>query len=73
MARSSPRPGWPSSTALSDAAGTISAELAPSSVEVRMSGEDPDFVVSVPTVESEPTLLFPEPTRNHLGDDDRPR
>jgi hypothetical protein len=47
--------------ALSDAAGTISAELAPSSVEVRMVGQDPEFVVSVHTVESEPTLLFPEP------------
>ena len=47
--------------ALSDAAGTISAELAPSSVEVRMVGQDPEFVVSVHTVESEPTLLIPEP------------
>ena len=47
--------------ALSDAAGTISAELAPSSVEVRMVGQDPEFVVSVHTVESEPTLLVPEP------------
>ncbi|HEV2930760.1 MAG TPA: ribbon-helix-helix protein, CopG family [Propionibacteriaceae bacterium] len=46
--------------ALSDAAGTISAELAPASVEVRMVGQDPEFVVSVPTVDSEPTLLVPE-------------
>ena len=47
--------------ALSDAAGTISAELAPSSVEVRMVGQDPEFVVSMHTAESEPTLLVPEP------------
>jgi hypothetical protein len=46
--------------ALSDAAGTISAELAPSSVELRMVGQDPEFVVSVHTAESEPTLLTPE-------------
>ena len=50
-------------SALSDAAGTISAELAPSSVEVRMVGQDPEFVVSLHTVESEPTLLVPEPER----------
>lgn len=47
--------------ALSDAAGTISAELAPASVEVRMSGQDPDFVVSVPSAGSEPTMLIPQP------------
>jgi Ribbon-helix-helix protein, copG family len=47
--------------ALSDAAGDISAELAPSSVELRMVGSDPEFVVSVQTVEAEPTLLMPEP------------
>jgi hypothetical protein len=47
--------------ALSDAAGTISAELAPSSVELRMVGQDPEFVVSVQTAEAEPTLLLPEP------------
>jgi hypothetical protein len=47
-------------SALSDAAGTISAELAPGSVEVRMVGQDPEFVVSLPPVDSEPTLLAPE-------------
>jgi hypothetical protein len=47
--------------ALSDAANTISAELAPSSVEVRIVGQDPEFVVSVHTMEYEPTLLVPEP------------
>ena len=46
--------------ALSDAAGTISADLAPSSVELRMVGQDPEFVVSVHTDESEPTVLYPE-------------
>ena len=47
--------------ALSDAAGTISAELAPSSVELRMVGQDPEFVVSLQTAEAEPSLLMPEP------------
>jgi hypothetical protein len=47
--------------ALSDAAGTISAELAPSSVELRMVGQDPEFVVALQTAEAEPTLLMPEP------------
>ena len=46
--------------ALSDAAGTISAELAPSSVEVRMVGSEPEFVVSIQTTDAEPTLLMPE-------------
>ena len=46
--------------ALSDAAGTISAELAPSSVELRIVGQDPEFVVSVQAAESEPTLLLPD-------------
>jgi hypothetical protein len=45
--------------ALSDAAGTISAELAPASVEVRISGQDPDFVVSVPDGNEVPRLLVP--------------
>jgi hypothetical protein len=46
--------------ALSDAAGTISAELAPTSVELRMVGQDPEFVVSAQTAEAEPTLLVPD-------------
>jgi hypothetical protein len=45
--------------ALSDAAGSISAELAPSSVELRMVGQDPEFVVALQTAEAEPTLLLP--------------
>lgn len=54
--------------ALSDAAGTISAELAPASVEVRMSGHDPDFVVSVPSPGAEPTLLVP-PSSEPVADE----
>ena len=53
--------------ALSDAAGTISADLAPSSVELRMVGTDPEFVVTVQTGEAAPTLLMPEP---EPGDED---
>ena len=52
--------------ALCDASSTISAELAPSSVEVRMVGQDPELVVSVPKGQDEPTVLRPpsdpEPT-----------
>src|SRR5215213_6890271 len=44
-------------SALSDAAGVISAELAPSSVELRMSGDDPEFVVTVSSPSSEPAWL----------------
>ena len=46
--------------ALSDAAGTISAELAPSSVELRMVGQDPQFAVTVHQSESAPAYLMPE-------------
>lgn len=46
--------------ALSDAAGTISAELAPSSVELRMVGQDPQFAVTVHQTESAPVYLMPE-------------
>ncbi|MFC8599361.1 histidine kinase [Isoptericola sp. NPDC057191] len=35
--------------ALSDAAGEISAELAPGSVDIRLRGGSPEFVVSAPT------------------------
>jgi hypothetical protein len=48
--------------ALSDAASTISAELAPSSVELRMVGADPEFAVTVQNTETEPTLLLNEPS-----------
>lgn len=39
--------------ALSAAAGEISAELAPGSVDVRLRGGDPEFVVAVPQVPAE--------------------
>jgi hypothetical protein len=56
--------------ALSDAAGSISAEMAPSSVELRMIGRDPEFVVSIQTAEAEPTLLLPdaEPSPEGTGE-----
>jgi hypothetical protein len=37
---------------LADAAAEITREMAPGSVEVRLRGSDPEFVVSVPPVES---------------------
>ncbi len=40
--------------ALSAAAGEISAELAPGSVDVRLRGGDPEFVVDVPAPRAEP-------------------
>jgi hypothetical protein len=48
--------------ALSDAADSISADLAPASVTLRMSGSDPEFDVAVPSADpmAEPTLLLPE-------------
>src|SRR5215217_1622697 len=65
--------------ALSDAAGEISAELAPSSVELRLSGNDPEFVVTVPGPVAEPTVLRPdqesldeEPEEPTESDEDEP-
>lgn len=55
--------------ALSDATSSISAELAPSSVEVRMVGQDPELVVSVPHDQDEPTVL-PPPTDPEPADED---
>ena len=55
--------------ALSDASSTISAELAPSSVEVRMVGQDPELVVSVPKGQDEPTVLRP-PSDPEPADED---
>jgi hypothetical protein len=40
--------------ALSDAAGEITRDLAPGSVEVRLRGREPDFVVTSPPAEEEP-------------------
>jgi hypothetical protein len=58
--------------ALSDAAGSISAEIAPSSVELRIVGQDPEFVVSIQTSQSEPTLLMPEPEPPESGETAEP-
>src|SRR4051794_34174932 len=46
--------------ALSDAAAEVSAEVAPTSVELRMTGSDPEIVVVVPSPIAEPTLLLPD-------------
>ena len=43
--------------ALSAAAGEISAELAPGSVDVRLRGGDPEFVVSSPVTAVAPTAV----------------
>jgi hypothetical protein len=45
--------------ALSAAAGEISAELAPGSVDVRLRGGDPEFVVTAPVVEASATITAP--------------
>ncbi|WP_435737909.1 YlcI/YnfO family protein [Cellulosimicrobium sp. PMB13] len=47
--------------ALSDAAGEISAELAPGSVDVRLRGGAPEFVVSAPAVPAAPVATFAPP------------
>ena len=63
-------------SALSDAAGEISADLAPSSVQVRMAGQDPEFVVSVSSGGAEPDFLVPPsayeeaPTDEDVDDDE---
>lgn len=49
--------------ALSAAAGEISAELAPGSVDVRLRGGEPEFVVDAPTARAEPApATAPAPT-----------
>jgi hypothetical protein len=54
--------------ALSDAASTISVELAPSSVELRMAGPDPEFAVTVHPSDSTPTYLLPDPEPGEAAD-----
>lgn len=44
--------------ALSAAAGEISADLAPGSVDVRLRGGEPEFVVSAPTAVVEPAAVM---------------
>ena len=53
--------------ALSDAAAQISAETAPTSVELRMNGPDPELVVLVPAPTPEPTLLLPDDFAPYSG------
>lgn len=45
--------------ALSAAAGEISAELAPGSVDVRLRGGEPEFVVAAPAVVADPPAAMP--------------
>ncbi|MGV8976739.1 MAG: toxin-antitoxin system HicB family antitoxin [Cellulomonas sp.] len=57
--------------ALSTAAGEISAELAPGSVDLRLRGGDPEFVVAAPAVVAEPALtIAPSPSPRGLADSD---
>lgn len=53
---------------LSDAAAQVSAEIAPTSVELRMTGTDPELVVVVPAPAAEPTLLLPDEEPSGPGD-----
>lgn len=48
--------------ALSAAAGEISAELAPGSVDVRLRGGEPEFVVAAPAVAEPAASTAPAPT-----------
>jgi hypothetical protein len=48
--------------ALSEAAGEITRELAPGSVDVRLRGRDPEFVVTAPPADT-PAAEAPEPGR----------
>lgn len=59
--------------ALSAAADEITREMAPGSVEVRLRGSDPDFVVTVPAFESADdtgAALAATPAVFHAGDDE---
>lgn len=55
-------------SALSDAAAQVSAEVAPTSVELRMTGTDPEIVVVLAAPSAEPTLLLPDHAA--AGDDE---
>jgi HicB family len=60
--------------ALSAAADEITRELAPGSVEVRLRGSDPDFVVALPTFDAGDdarAASVDTPTVIPAGDDDR--
>ncbi len=56
--------------ALSDAASTISADLAPASVDVRIVAGEPEFAVSVPTPSAEPMMITP--TADEAAESDEP-
>lgn len=58
--------------ALSDGAAQMSAEVAPTSVELRMSGPDPELVVIVPMPGAEPTLLLPQNPTDPATQADQP-
>ena len=53
--------------ALSDAAGEISAELAPGSVDIRLRGGSPEFVVSAPAAPTGPASAPATPEDTTLG------
>jgi hypothetical protein len=53
--------------ALSFAAGEISAELAPGSVDLRLRGGEPEFVVSLPEAEATPAPVPATPTAGAPG------
>jgi hypothetical protein len=55
--------------ALGAAAEQITAELAPGSVEVRLRGRDPEFVVTAPVAPEPPAPPPPPPTASFEADD----
>jgi hypothetical protein len=58
--------------ALSEAADEITREMAPGSVEVRLRGRDPDFVVTLPPAEpafADPAAVGPRPEPGAIIDD----
>lgn len=55
--------------AISEAAGEISAELAPGSVEVRVVEGNPNFAVHLPQPTGQPRLLVPEQQEDEAEDE----
>jgi Ribbon-helix-helix protein, copG family len=58
--------------ALSDAAAIVTAELVPTSVEVRMVGGDPDLVVNVPPQNESPQIAPADPSLDLPDQEDEP-
>ena len=56
--------------ALSDAANEITLELAPGSVEVRLRGRDPEFVVSSPPSDSDFEAMIEQSIRSTIASED---